>query len=428
MRNTKFSLTVCSFAVSAILYFAYYIAVRTHRFESTRKAGKASISVASPWHGIPEFILYVRFTSDDRWDKEYQYILVRTMKLFFPSERAKLVVVLDGEKTEDHYLAENIRNEWPFPKICFSEKGDETIYHNMGKSRMFWDMLHPEKCTDSPFVGFIDTDTFFSTLVTPSLLFENGKPVIVAKIGKPAIECWSLATEIFLGRKEVLQCMSTFPIMIKNDHIQKMRERLSLEHEKTFDALFRDVPIEAGGAFCISQFNIMCNYVWYYHRNEYAWHLQVIPKGVLKRKDLVPSMAKLKYYRKELKSFLRVPIPRPAIHIRYLMLNGIKFEQQEPPREVMDGFIRESLCYSAGFRYCEKSCTMYQRENIHKNLFAFEFHDWLWDRRCFHEQEKHYLRVQKFLEYSISNKKEIFGIKSIGDLCLLIEANEPYFA
>ena len=403
------------------------MSISANRSHVRISSNNRSMGPTNPWAEIPDFIFYVRFTSGDRWDQEYREILIRTMRLFLPTERAKLVAVLDDEKQEDHELGKEIAREWPFPSICYRKEGDRSIYHGKGKSRMYLDMFYPEKCTDSSYVGFVDTDTFFSTYVTPEILFENGKPVIIAKIGASQYPCWDTATEIFLGKKEVIQCMSTFPVMVKTKHIVEMRKKLAEYHNKMFDELFRDAPIQAGGAFCICQFSIMCNYFWYYHRNEYSWHIQMIPNSKdFKASRLHASMASMEYYKKEIKPEMMKPFPRPSIHIRYLLLDGIKFEQQEPPHEVIEGFVRESLCYTAGIDYCPQSCKMYQKDKIHKNLFSFEFSDWLWDSRCMGEQERHYKRVKDVILYYAATGSEVLGLGEINQVCSLIESSEPY--
>ena len=134
---------------------------------------------ANPWDGTPQFALYVRFSSSQRWENEFKNVLLRTMKIFFPQEKVKLLAVLDNEKKEDHKLGARISKEWPHPDICYRDPGNPTVYHNWGKARMFWDMMHPDECTNLPYVGYVDTDTFFDTLVTPNLLFETrGKSLI----------------------------------------------------------------------------------------------------------------------------------------------------------------------------------------------------------------------------------------------------------
>ena len=418
---------ICFISVCAI-YGVYSVLHGSYGNKSNQPDGNDARDVIDPWYDTPEFIFYVRFTSGDRWEQEYREFLIRTMRLFLPPERAKVVAVLDDEKEADHDLGQMIANEWPFPKVCYRKPEDYSIYHNLGKVRMYLDMFYADECTKSLYIGFVDTDTFFSTFVTPDILFENHKPIIVAKVGPSAYPCWDIATEIFLGKKEALQCMSTFPVMVKTEHIIEMRKRLAVQHAKTFNTLFRDAPIEAGGSFCICQFSIMCNYLWYYHRSEYSWHIQFVPNSNLAAMELTKGMASKQYYKQEINASLTVPIPRPAIHIRYLLLNGIRFEQQEPPHEVIEGFIRESLCYAAGFDYCPLSCEMYQQNKIHKNLFLFEFHPWFWDSRCHSVQVKHYKKVKYLISYYFSRGMEVFGLKSLTQLCSLIEASEPYDA
>ena len=372
----------------------------------------------NPWNGVPEFIFYVRFTSDIRWEKEYKDVLIRTMKIFVPQERAKLLIVLDDERQADHQLGERLKQEWPHPKICYRPPGDRMIYSRNGKSRMFWDMMHPDKCTNVPYVGFIDTDTFFSTLLTPNLLFEDGKPIIIAKIGKPPYPCWEDATEKFLGKKEVMQCMSTFPVMIKTEHMKEMRQVLEKEQGRNFGTIFRN-STEGGpwGALCLCQFSIMCNYVWYYHRNEYSWHLQIVPDGNWKGESWVPSQVKPEYYNTEVKPEMKIPIPRSSIHLRYTITDGAIYEKREPPHDAIEGFISEGLCYSGGFTYCPEQCQKWNKHKVHYNLYSFETYQWFWDKRCLPEQKKHYRNVEKLVNYYVRKKIPVFNVGSIDEIC-----------
>ena len=377
-------------------------------------------SEKGPWEGIPDFILYLRFTSGPRWENEYYNVLIRTMKIFMPHERAKLLLVLDNEKPQDHKLGDKLKKEWPHPEVCYRDPGDPGIYHHWGKSRMYWDMMHPDHCSHVPYVGFIDTDTFFSTLVTPNQLFENGKPVIVAKIGLAAHACWEVTTEIFIGKKAVMQCMSTFPLMIKTEHMKLMREALSKEQGKAFQVIFRDSTIKTEGAYCLCQFSIMCNYLWYYHRDEYAWHLQMQPDGNWDGNGWLPSQVPVQYYHTEVEPEMKIPIPRTSIHYRYTKVHGKFYLGIEPPPAAVEDFIQEGLCYSAGFDYCPAECKKWDKSKIHYNLYSFEFYQWFWDKRCMTEQIKHYERVQKMVNYYVRNKLKVFNVEQIAEICKLI--------
>eukprot|EP00112_Aurelia_sp_Birch-Aquarium-sp1_P013758 Seg2934.4 transcript_id=Seg2934.4/GoldUCD/mRNA.D3Y31 product="hypothetical protein" protein_id=Seg2934.4/GoldUCD/D3Y31 len=285
---------------------------------------------------------------------------------------------------------------------------------------MYWDMLHPDKCTSVPYVGFVDTDTFFTTVVTPSLLFENGKPVIVGVIGEPNyFTCWAFTTEKFLGRKEVVQCMTYFPVIIKTEHLKEMREVLSKEQNKTFEEIYHDSRPD-GNDRCICQFSFMCNYVWYHHREEYSWHLQMNPNGDWYGKRHVESQAPVKYIRTVVKPGMKIPIPRTSIHLRYTKTNGVGLIGRAPPAKDVEEFIRAGLCYSAGFEFCPKECKDYDRNKVHFHLYSFEFYQWFWDGRCIIEQRKHYDNVKQLVHYHARNKLPVFNLERIEKLCSLI--------
>lgn len=412
-----FFLFIGCVAVVLISMFTYWMFFPNGRLQLKG----ANHDATNPWNGIPEFILYVRFTSGIRWENEYKNVLIRTMKIFVPQERAKLLIVLDDEKPADHQLGHRLKQEWPHPSICYRPPGDPIIYNDNGKSRMFWDMMYPDKCTNVSYVGYVDTDTFFSTLLTPNLLFEDGKPVIVAKIGKPPYPCWEDATERFLGQKEVMQCMSTFPLMIKTEHMKEMRQLLEKEQGQDFDTIFRESTAAAKwGELCLCQFSIMCNYVWYYHRNEYSWHLQMVPDGNWNGESWVPSQVEPEYYKTDVKPEMKIPIPRSSIHLRYTITNGVIYDKREPPPDAIEGFISEGLCYSAGFTYCPKQCEKWNETKIHFNLYSFETYQWFWDQRCLREQKKHYRNVNKLLNYYVRNKIPVFNVGSVNEICELI--------
>ena len=92
--------------------------------------------------------------------------------------------------------------------------------------------MHADLCTNATYVGFVDVpDTLFITAVTPSLILEHGiKPVVRARIGEPRIPCWIQTGECVLGCKQVMQCMSHFPVLFKTAHIRQFREYVAQLH------------------------------------------------------------------------------------------------------------------------------------------------------------------------------------------------------
>ena len=413
-----------AFFVFVGISIAFYLLVtdfteswRTPAFKFKGNAEEnASVSLM---HSVPSFAFYVRFTYSPRFAHEYKNVLIRSMKLFVPNNIAKLIVVLDDENPENKKFAEEIKKEWPYPDICYRAPGDPKIYYGWGKGRMFWDMMHPDLCTNISYVGFVDTDTFFDTLVTPQLLFEESKPIIVAKIGLAPYACWVKTTERFLMKKEVMQCMSTFPVTVKADHMRQMRETLSKQFGKDFATVFRE-SAHNGAAWCICQFSLMCNYLWYYHRDEYAWHLQTVPNGDWNGADLRDGQVDPKYYHTEVKPEMKVPIPRTSVHLRYMILKGVSYDSREPPKEEINQIVKEGLCYSAGFQYCPEQCKKWSQSVVQYHLYSFEFYQWFWDSRCKEEQDKHYRNAKELVDYHVKNSYEIFGLQSIQDLCKTI--------
>ena len=395
----------------------------------TQLSEKNSRQPLDPWANIPKFAIYVRFSSSNpRFPKEYEDVLLRSMRLFFPMDRAKLLVVLDDENKGDYQLGEKLKTIWPKPEVCYLGPGDPSMYMNGGKRRMFLDMMYPDNCTDIEYVGYVDTDTFFDTLVTPQLLFDtkdNNKPIIIAKIGEVAFKIWAKASFNFLKKKEVLQCMSTFPVMVKTEHMQQMRKDLSKLHGgKPFDEIFRDALEPTGsGDYLVCQFSIMCNYLWYYHRDEYSWRMQMVPNGdwrINKKEKIMKEQVDREYYHdsKNVKPGWMVPIPRSAIHLRYgLNTKTGGWVVGYPAPSVVEEIIKEGLCYSAGFKYCPEKCTRFNEKSLHYGLYSFEFWQWFWDKRCTTEQNKHYLNVQKLVEYNINNNKDVFGVESVTEMC-----------
>ena len=133
--------------------------------------------------------------------------------------------MLDDNNKLDHAYGRVLSAIWPYPRLCYRKPAkDPRIYQHGERKRMYWDGFYPEACTTAEYVGFIDTDTLWSSLVTPESLFENGKAVVLPRIGKHSWKCWADVTDFMLGYKEVPQCMSYFPVMIKVAHIIELRK------------------------------------------------------------------------------------------------------------------------------------------------------------------------------------------------------------
>ena len=73
--------------------------------------------------------------------------------------------------------------------------------------------------TSSRYVSVVDSDCAFTTVVTEGDLFDGDKPVVIAPaniyLGPGGVGVWgnaALATEWFLGRKEALHGMASYPV------------------------------------------------------------------------------------------------------------------------------------------------------------------------------------------------------------------------
>ena len=204
--------------------------------------------------------------------------------------------------------------------------------------------------------------------------------------------------------------------------MQQMRKDVSKLHGgKPFDEIFRD-SLDPGTNYAC-QFSMMCNYLWYYHRDEYSWRMQMVPNGnwrINKKERIIAQQVDRDYYHdnKEVKPEWMVPIPRSSIHFPYGLdkATGRHLSGYLSP-SVVEEIIKEGICYSAGFKYCPEKCTRFNEKSLHERLYSFEFWQWLWDKRCMTEQYKHYANVRRLVEYNVNKKKDVFGVGSVTEIC-----------
>ena len=287
------------------------------------------------------------------------------------------------------------------------------MIHYWGKMRMYMDMMHVDLCTNATYVGLVDVDTLFTTAVTPSLVLEAGKPVITARIGQPRIPCWMKSGEYVLGIKQVMQCMHYFPVTFKTAHLKEFRDYVAKLHGKDFKDVIAEASNESNvDSNCYCHYSMMCNYMWYNHRNEYAWHLQYV-------KPTHPSTASVpyEYFDTEVKPDEKIPHPWSSQHIRHFMLNGKYMDAVNPSERFVNDTLLEGLCYSFGVRRCGYLCNGYNVTSIHVNLFNFENYDWLWDSRCMEKQLEHYENVsslfgEKF--FNLDSTEDVIGFGIVG--------------
>ena len=335
--------------------------------------------------------LYLRMTTRvSQLSMFYDKLLVQSLRYFWPFNLS-LVVVLDNERLADHEFGNEIQKTFPFPRICFMDTLN--IYGYLEKDRMQRDMLYPEQCTSKKYVAFIETDTLFITKVIPESLFADGKPVIIGIYGYILDDIWDAVarstTNIF-KTKEVVRCHASFPIILKVEHIVKLREYIKNLHNMSFD----EILFSKKTAF-FSQFNLMCQYVWMFHRSEYKFHLQYQPNKT-KSGPVVSAREDNAYYKRELTAEQKQPFPRITCHYKYI---GGNWKSQETYKNIL----KRSICFAGGFELCPDECQHYDKNALRKQMFYFDSIDWRWDKRCLEAQKQHYNDVENYasLEYSV---------------------------
>ncbi|KAK3580859.1 hypothetical protein CHS0354_032920 [Potamilus streckersoni] len=346
--------------------------------------------------------LYLRMYNTEF--RKYENVLVPSMRYFWPGN-VSMVVVLDAENDEDKKLGKTLPNKYPYPRVEYQDPIDPSIYHGKGHERMQRDFFYPETKVKKKYVGFLDTDTVFVTRVTPDLLFEDGKPVIIANYGECGTPWWdgaSKTTAAIYKAKEIMRCMSYFPVIIKVEHIVEVRKYLEKLHGKPFDEIFKQFS-----AIAIAQFNIMCQYLWNFHRDEYKFYFHVrstIP-GKWKGEGSIPEKESFEFYQTNVTDAQKVPKVRTSIHYRY----HDNWEDFNTYKNV----VKKGICYSGGFDICPEQCKQFNRTALQKELFYFEYNDWSWDPRCMDNQKKHYAKV--------ADLRDSEGEKAIMEGCVEVD-------
>ena len=383
---------------------------------------------SDPWRDVPSLELAIRTNSHPKFIATYSTWFLKSLKLFWPDHRLNLTLVLDDESKQDHTTGSRLANLWPYPKIAYRTPGDPSIYTFNQRRRMYLSYFYPEEYVSAEYVGFVDTDTMFTTVVTPQMLFVEGKPTIQARIGQPYFqqhwECWSDVTEYFIGKKEALQCMTYFPVIFKVQHVVEMRKfaekRLGIPFLEIFKKSFDfHHPYKWGD--CVCQYSIICNYLWYYHRDEYDFHLQMVPNGNWSGEHRRKSQQTIEYF-KNIDSKYLIPKPRVAIHARHYVENGVyllgSFDLvKEPYFTHLKRRVREGLCHSIMFDRCPEKCTDINKNSVQLSIYSFEMFNWSWDERCFEEQKKHYEDVKKLIIYNEKQGRKMFGSVKYLDVC-----------
>ncbi len=322
---------------------------------------------------ITRLQLFVPLTASHH--KEFQEQLLRSLLFFYPLKSINLLAILDEEENTTQ-LVQHLKQETkdfqnfvikynkhtPFycdtEDSCKKKNGSNKFVYGRNRQQliMFW----ADNFTQYELVGFVDTDTFFITPVIQEDLFEKGKPVINALHAITRHRWWEQiknTTENALGKVEQFRCMSYFPVIIKTKHLKDLRATIQKRHGLSFNEYFRSIKTEL-----YSQFNIMCNYLWYHHRNEYAWHIQLTNEGSVNASQLAKNEEKFS-------ASDMYPKPRISIHTTYHYVH--------PTKALFNRLMAMGYCYDAEARqlremleWCRNNSVTLPDVNPH--MFNFE--------------------------------------------------------
>lgn len=333
----------------------------------------------------------------------FKNILLRSLRLFWPREHLNLVIVLDDESEEDHRFGEEVATiavSYGLPPIKVVYETPSTAYET-GYDRQQWSMFWADNYTTATYVGFVDTDTLFTTRVHPGDLFECGRPLVLGVVGAEKATQWvssSKTTALVLGKPEVMRGMTYFPVILKTSHLAKMRlditERLNAT---SFDDAFTTFSKGSRrGAFTYSQFNIMVNYVFYREHCDYSFSFQELNPG-----DWTVSEGRspcLITILDEMNTFPRVLVSQ---HNSYVSA------QKPVDQYLLEGFCRSNSDARLRTKYHE-ACRNYSDAVLQDDLFKFELRSWTWHSMCKKEQLRHYHAVrQEHVEWPLALLEEI---------------------
>ena len=378
MKHRARIITIC--VVVALCLYLYRISSCCFNGEFALNTGRRDIHV----HQDKDMDLYLRMTSSKHLVKFYDKVLVQSMYYFWP-DNFSMVVVLDNENHRDHQFGNIIQNTFPSPRICYMDPINIRGYD--GRDRMQRDMFYPELCTSKKYVAYIDTDTMFVSRVVPEMLFVHGKPKVVASYGYIVHTWWQHASEDTFNlfkTKEVMRCMSYFPVIMKVEHIVELRKYLEKLHGMPFDELLVTIAQDTMRYF--GQFNEFCQYVWMFHRDEYVFYLQYQPDD----KPLISSITREdETYFTKLSIHQGHPIARFSLHYKYIL-------EDWRCQGVYRHIFRASICFMGGFELCPNLCMLYSKTSLRKEMFVFDTIDWTWDNRCMEAQRRHYRELATY--------------------------------
>ena len=228
---------------------------------------------------------------------------------------------------------------------------------------------------------------------------ERGRPTIIGRFMTNKAEsndqCWhrfSMGTKEVLKKPELMKCMTYFPVVFKVRHVEEMLEYIESVHGKRFVDVMSSLPPEAP----VSQFGVMCSYAWYFHREEYDWHIQQAEGEVVGGLKGGLPLEELKGLLKD--KSLTEPVVRTADHYKYCvepkdnrLLNHIGYCVTCKETDACKGLEKYDTL---------ANCSALNLGRINETFFRFEKYSssWMWEPRVSGAYKKHFGSVKKMVE------------------------------
>jgi hypothetical protein len=211
--------------------------------------------------------------------------LLPSMMLFLPWQGGyaawpglEVALIWDGEQQLDQHSAMLLASLPPYPSVFLEAPCPPGVCparygYRDGYIRQQYSNFYGDAYTNATLIGFVDSDNVFVSPMTPhDVVGASGKPIVLAfQSSDNVCKDESGRNLIFLamGRQVVLLRMvaSTFPVIIRREDLPAMRASIAKHMGvQSFEEAYKIL------GFC--QFDIMVNWLWYFRRDAYEWHIK----------------------------------------------------------------------------------------------------------------------------------------------------------
>ncbi|OHT12717.1 hypothetical protein TRFO_17447 [Tritrichomonas foetus] len=181
---------------------------------------------------------------------------MNSVDLFWPTNFPEKIIVFDDG--EDKLIKAFNRSGWTF----YTEKFPPPITIKDGYIGKQWSQMNSDLyCPKSEYVAILDTDSFFSTKVTPDLIFNQSNYPYLQLSSNFQKSLWKDDSKILEFPRQY-NGMVKLPFIIKKQHIKECREYIEEKKNKTLASVvfqFRN--------YCAM--NLLSMFAYRFRKNEY---------------------------------------------------------------------------------------------------------------------------------------------------------------